>query len=66
MKHPIESDNPCWFPDCRAPSSHKIGEEIRINFHNMTARLCCAHFKAIFGPMHDSYPYHLSEDFYDD
>jgi transcriptional regulator of met regulon len=39
---------------CRAPATHKVGEEImgcdpQKMRHNLTAYVCCTHFHAIFG-----------------
>lgn len=40
---------------CNAPASHKVGEEIAWDDpnkirHNLTAYVCCKHFKEIMGP----------------
>jgi len=40
---------------CKAPSTHKVGEEIPHDDpnpvrHNLTAYVCCAHFTLIMGP----------------
>lgn len=41
--------------DPRTPATHKVGEEIlhddpHQNRHNLTAYVCCACFRMIFGP----------------
>lgn len=37
---------------CRAPGSHKVGEEdARRGGHNFTNWLCCLHFSGIMGPV---------------
>ena len=40
--------------ECRKPSTHKVGEEIMHDDpnhyrHNLTAYVCCDHFRAILG-----------------
>lgn len=40
---------------CGKPATHKVGEELQWddpmpNRHNLTAYVCCAHFRAILGP----------------
>lgn len=40
---------------CAAPATHKVGEEIQDDDplphrHNLTAYVCCTHFRMIFGP----------------
>ena len=39
---------------CRAPATHKVGEEILPDDrhplrHNLTAYVCCTHFRELFG-----------------
>ncbi len=40
---------------CKAPAAHKVGEEIMPDDpkpirHNLTAYVCCEHFRLILGP----------------
>lgn len=40
---------------CGSPATHKVGEEVfdddpRNPGHNLTAYVCCKHFKKIMGP----------------
>ena len=40
---------------CKSPATHKVGEEIMSDDpnpirHNLTAYVCCEHFRLIMGP----------------
>lgn len=40
---------------CTSPATHKVGEEVlpdepNPHRHNLTAYLCCTHFRELFGP----------------
>lgn len=56
MSHPISKccgGEKCY---CGLPATHKVGEEIQHddpqpNRHNLTAYVCCAHFREIMGPV---------------
>ncbi len=45
----------CQISGCQNPASHKVGEEIPDDDpdqtgHNLTAYVCCEHFRFIMGP----------------
>lgn len=57
-KHPFPidvADHACSM--CCGPAAHKVGEEVEINFHNLTNWLCCEHFVDVMRYDCARYPY---------
>jgi hypothetical protein len=45
--HPEPPDERCYYPECSATATHKVGEQAPLYAHEMTTYLCCEHMQAI-------------------